>query len=141
MAGSSKLLSKPVVARRSAPKPSKAEKPAAGGKSEPFVRVYFSQALSTKALVVLARLEESPDPVKHREALADLIVELTYAGMDYSFMKQLKLAKPGFIIQQSANLGMVGAQQLLGTVIRNIICRMDKAQLLSVCGSIRHLMR
>jgi hypothetical protein len=34
----------------------------------------------------------------------------------------------------------MGAQQVIGTVTRNIIGRMDAAQLLSVCGSIRGLM-
>ena len=97
--------------------------------------------MSKKTLVVLARLEDSPDPVKHRDELANLVVELTNAGMDYCFIAQLKQANPGFITQQSANLGMAGALQVLGSVLRSIIGRMDKAQLLSVCGSIRHLMR
>jgi hypothetical protein len=65
---------------------------------------------------------------------------LSNAGMDYFFVKQLKLAKPGFIVEQSANLGMAGVQQVMGSVIRKIIGRMDSAQLLSVCGSIRQLM-
>ncbi len=60
--------------------------------------------------------------------------------MDYYFMKPLKLAKAGFILQQSANLGLAGAEQVVGTVIRNIIERMDRPQLLSVCGYIRRLM-
>ena len=55
-------------------------------------------------------------------------------------MKPLKLAKAGFIVQQSANLGLAGAQQVMGSVIRNIIGRMDRPQLLSVRGSIRQLM-
>jgi len=91
---------------------------------------------------LLSALEESPDPAKkHRDALADTIIELTNAGMDYYFLSPLALAKPGFIVQQSANLGMAGALQVIGSVIRNIIGRMDKPQLLSVCGSIRQLMR
>ena len=61
--------------------------------------------------------------------------------MDFYFLEQLKLAKAGFITQQSANLGMAGALQVIGSVIRNIIGRMDEPQLLSVCGSIRRLMR
>jgi len=67
-------------------------------------------------------------------------VELTNSGLDYYFMKPLKLAKAGFIVQQSANLGLAGAQQVMGSVIRNIIGRMDRPQLLSVRGSIRQLM-
>ena len=79
-------------------------------------------------------------PTAHRGALADVVVELTNNGMDYYFMKPLKLAKAGFIVQQSADLGLAGALRVMGSVIRNIITRMDGPQLLSVCGSIRQFM-
>ena len=141
MTASSKKPSIAVAAKRAAPKPLKQEKPAAEESPEHFIRVVFSQAMNDKALAVLARVEGSPDPVKHRDELANLVIELTNAGMDYCFIAQLKLANPGFITQQSANLGMAGALKVLGSVLSGIIGRMDKAQLLSVCGSIRHLMR
>jgi hypothetical protein len=105
------------------------------------LRFQHSQALREKTLGVLATLEEAPDPAQHRDALADLVVELTNAGMDYFFIQQLKQAKAGFLLQQSANLGMVGALQIMGGVIRSIIGRMEEPQLLSVCSSIRRLSR
>ena len=45
------------------------------------------------------------------------------------------------MVEQSATLGMAGALQVIGSVARNIIGRMDKAQLLSVSASIRQLIR
>lgn len=89
---------------------------------------------------MLGALEKAEDTAAHRDALADVVVELMNSGLDYYFMQPLKLARPGFIVQQSANLGLAGAQQVMGSVIRNIIGRMDGPQLLSVCGSIRRLM-
>jgi hypothetical protein len=44
------------------------------------------------------------------------------------------------VIEQSAKMGLMGAQQVIGSVIRNIIGRMEAPQLLSVCGSIREFM-
>ena len=108
--------------------------------SKPFLRFYHSDGLRKKTLSVLGALEEAQDPATHRDALADIVVELMNSGLDYYFMKPLKLAKAGFIVQQSANLGLAGAQQVMGSVIRNIIGRMDGPPLLSVCGSIRQLM-
>jgi hypothetical protein len=108
--------------------------------SEPFLRVYHSKGLRKKTLSVLSTLEQAQDPTAHRDALADVVVELTNSGMDYCFMKPLKRANPGFIVQQSANLGLAAAQQVMGSIIRNIIGLMDRPQLLSVCGSIRQLM-
>ncbi len=105
----------------------------------PFLRFYHSEALRTKTLAVLTALEHSADPTQHREALAQLIVELNDAGMDYFFLRPLKLAKPGFIVEQSAGLGMAGALKVIASVVRNIIGRMDKPQLLSVAASIRKL--
>lgn len=69
-----------------------------------------------------------------------MVIGLTDAAMDYCFIRPLKLAKVGFIIQQSASLGVAGSLQVTGTVVRNVIGRMDKPQLLSVCASIRELM-
>jgi hypothetical protein len=109
-------------------------------KGKPFLRFYHSEALRKKTLSVLNTLEQAQDATHHRNALADIVVQLTNSGMDYYFMKPLKLAKAGFIVQQSANLGLAGAQQVMGAVIRNIIGLMDRPQLLSVCGSIRQLM-
>jgi hypothetical protein len=97
-------------------------------------------ALRKKTLVLLSALERAQDATTHRDALASLVVELTSGGMDYYFIKPLKLAKPGFVVEQSAKLGMTGVQQVMGSVIRQIIGRMDGPQLISVCGSIRQLM-
>ncbi len=108
--------------------------------SEPFLRFYHSRALRRKTLSLLGDLEQAQDATAHRAALADVIVELTNSGMDYYFMKPLKHAKAGFIVQQSASLGLAGVQRVMGAVIHNIIGRMDSAQLRSVCGSVRQLM-
>jgi hypothetical protein len=59
------------------------------------------------------------------------------SGMDYYFMKPLKQAKAGFIVEQSANLGLAGVQQVMASVIRRVIGNMESPQLVSVCGSIR----
>jgi hypothetical protein len=62
------------------------------------------------------------------------------SGMNYYFLRPLKVAKAGFVSEQSAKLGMAGATRVLASVIRTIIGRMDKAQLLAVCSYIRELM-
>lgn len=111
-----------------------------GSLSKPSLRFYYSDGLHKKTLSVLSTLEQAQDATAHRGALADVVVELTNSGMDFYFMKPLKLAKTGFIVQQSANLGLAGALKVMASVVRNIIGRMDQPQLLSVCGSIRQLM-
>ncbi len=89
---------------------------------------------------MLTLIESSPDATSHRGALADVVVELMKSGFDYYFMGPLKKSKAGFITEQSASVGLIGAQQVIGSVIRNIIGRMEAPQLLSVCGSIRQFM-
>ena len=122
---------------------SKAARPAGqpSPDSKPFLRFHHSEALRKKTLAVIVDVEQAEDPASHRDTLADLVVELTDSGLDYFFIKQLKLARPGFLVEQSASLGMVGTQRVMGTVIRQVIGRMEGPQLLSVCGSIRQLMR
>ncbi len=108
--------------------------------TDPFLRFHHPAPLRKKTLAVLDRLEASTDPTDHREALADIVVELTRSGMDAYFMKPLKRAKAGFITEQSAHLGMAGAMQVLSSVIRRIIGGMGSPQLLSVSGSVRQFM-
>ena len=140
MATSSKRVADPVVKPQTVkPRAVKAPKPKDKDKALPFLRFYHSEVLRTKTHTVLTALEEDPDPTQHRNALCDLVAELSDAGLNYFFMSPLKQAKPGFLVEQSASLGMAGARQVLGSVARNIISRMDKPQLLSVSASIRQL--
>ncbi len=106
----------------------------------PSLRFYYSEGLHKRTLSLLDTLEGASNPTKHGDDLAELVEELMVSGMNYYFMKPLKDANAGFIIQQSANLGMAGAQKVLGSVIKSIIGRMDAPELLSICGSIRHFM-
>jgi hypothetical protein len=113
---------------------------ASSSSTQPFLRFYFSKSLRAKTLAVLATLEKAKDGKQHRDALADVIVELTDSGMEYYFLRPLKLAKAGFFTEQSANLGMAVATRALASVTRNIVGRMDNPQLLFVCGYVRQLM-
>jgi hypothetical protein len=107
---------------------------------QPFLRFYHSESLRAKTLAVLTTLEEAKDSTRYRDDLADIVVELTDSGMEYYFLRPLKLAKAGFFVEQSANLGMAATTRVLASVIRNIIGRMDSPQLLTVCSYIRQLM-
>ncbi len=105
-----------------------------------FLRFYHSETLRAKTLTILNNLEQAKDSTQHRGQLAGVVVELLESGMDYYFMKPLRLAKVGFVVEQSAAVGMSGANRVLASVIHNIIGRMDKAQLLVVSTHIRELM-
>ena len=107
----------------------------------PFLRFYHSDALRVKTLAILAAIEDAKDSRQYRDALADIVVELTDSGMEYYFLKPLKIAKAGFFTEQTAKAGMSATTSVLGAVIRNIIGRMDTPQLLSVSGYVRQLMK
>jgi hypothetical protein len=116
--------------------PEKTAEPAA----KPFLRFHHSHALRTTTLEVLETVESAEKPTACSAQLTELILELTESGMDQYFLQSLKAAKANFVVQQSAALGLSGVQKVMGTVIRNIIGRMDEKQLISVCGSIRKFM-
>ncbi len=107
--------------------------------AEPFMRFYHSQALRAKTDATLGALELAPNPEAHRDRLADLVEELIESGMDYYFLRALKLAKMGFVAEQSARLGMSGSVKLIASVSRKFIARMDGAQLVVVSAHIRAL--
>jgi hypothetical protein len=127
----------PVRARRGAKASGTAVEPAA----KPFLRFYHSEGLRKRTLAVLDALEQAEDPGTHSEELADILVELMNAGTNAFFIPPLRHAKVGFLILQSASLGLGATQQVLAGAIRNIVRMMDSTQLLSLCGSVRRFMR
>lgn len=123
----------PAVAKRA---PKKSAEPS----SKPFLRFHHSQELRAKTLEVLEAVEGAERATAYCGHLTELVLELTDSGMDQYFLQSLKATKANFVVQQSAALGLSGVQKVMGTVIRNIMGRMDDRQLLSVCGSIRKFM-
>ena len=109
--------------------------------AEPFLRFRHSPELQARKDAVLAALEASPALAGQGDALADLVAELTEAGMHYYYLRALKDAQVGFVVEQSARLAMSGAVKLISSVSRKFIVRMDDAQLLVVARHIRHLAR
>lgn len=107
---------------------------------KPFLRFYHSDSLRAKTFTVLTTLEQAQDSTRHRNILSDLVLELTDTGLEYYFLRPLKLAKVSFVVEQSAHMGMGGVKRVMAPVIRNIIGHMDKHQLLTVCSHIRQLM-
>ena len=106
----------------------------------PYLRFYHSEALRTKTLAVLEALESAEDATNHRDALADLVVELTAAGLAYYFVLPVETAKVGFMAEKSTKLGIASILHLMGPVARRVIGGMSAPQLLSVGGHLRHLM-
>lgn len=113
---------------------------AAAATSKPYMRFHHSQALRDQTLQVLAAVEGAERASAHAGQLAELVMTLTDSGLDQYFVQSLKATKAGFVVQQSAVLGMAGVQKVMGTVVRNVLGRMDDRQLLSVCASIRQFM-
>ena len=120
--------------------PARKSAPPADPSSKPFFRFSHSKALRVRTLAVIEAIEQAEDATLHSQALADVSVELMRGAMDYFFMAPLKLAKVNFLVRKSASLGMAGTLQVMGTVSRNILGRMDTPQLVSVCASIRRFM-
>ena len=133
------VQSMPTSTKRAAPA-RKVPKTAAVPDSRPFLRFHHSPELRAKTLEVLEAVEGADKATTYSVQLTDLVLELTDCGMDQYFLQSLKATKANFVMQQSAALGLSGVQKVMGTVIRNMLGRMDDRQLLSVCGSIRRFM-
>lgn len=112
-----------------------------GSAEEPYLRFYHSAFLRTKTLSVLDALEAAEDATSQREALAEIVLELTETGLDYYFVKPVQAAKVGFMAEQSTKLGMAGILRVMGPVTRRVIGGMGTPQLLSISNHIRHLMK
>jgi len=105
----------------------------------PALRFHHSEESETRMLAVLTALETAEDPEDHRQSLADLVAELTESGMDYYYLRALRLSDAGPLAQQSAKLGIAGAVKMISSVSRRFIMRMSGKELLAVTGHIRSL--
>lgn len=112
-----------------------------GAAGSPYLRFYHSKALRTRTLAVLDKLETAEDATGQREALAEIVLELTETGLAYYFVKPVQDAKVGYMAEQTTKLGIAGILRLMGPVTRRVIGGMDADQLLSVSSHIRHLMK
>jgi hypothetical protein len=108
--------------------------------NKPFLRCYHSESLRAKTIAVLTTVEQAQDRTRYRNALTDVVLELTDSGLVYFFLRPLKLANVGFVVEQSAQIGIGAVRRVMAPVIRNVIGSMDKQQLLTVCQHIRQLM-
>lgn len=115
--------------------------PVARAPARPFLRFYHSAALRTRTNEVLALIERDGDAARHADQLANVVVELTDAGLMYFFSEPLKAAKVGFLLEQSASFGLSSALAMMSPVIRNVICRMDEPQLREVASHLRQFVR
>ena len=106
----------------------------------PYLRFYHSEPLRAKTLSVLEALETAEDPTSHRDALAEVVLELTEAGLAYYFVKPVQAAKVGYVADQTTKLGIIGILRVMGPVARRVIGGMSADQLLSVSEHVRHLM-
>ena len=117
-------------------KTSKSDPPA----EKPFLRFYHSEVLRVRTLAVLARIEEGQDSRQHRDALSEVIMELNGAGMEYYYLRPLGLANVSSRLEKSARIGIGGVVLVMTPVIRTVIKRMKRDELLSVCRHMREIM-
>ena len=107
---------------------------------KPHIKFTHTKAVRKRTLRILDDIEEDDDPTIHREALGDIIVELSETGLNFFFIAPLSKLKMGFVVNQSANLGIAGTLRVLGPTVRNIVGRMDRKQLRRVSKEMRSMM-
>jgi len=107
--------------------------------AKPSMRFYHSVALRTRTEKLLAAIDKSENPTEHARAFADLVVDLSEAGMEYYFLKPIRQAKFGIVAQKTASLGMSGALRVLSPIVRTILHGATAAQLKVIAEHMRHL--
>jgi hypothetical protein len=106
---------------------------------KPSLRFFHSAALRHRSDRLLSAIEKDGDPRAHAHDLADLVVELSEAGMDYYFLRPIRQAKLGVIAQKTAQYGMSGALKLMAPMVRTILHGANAAQLRAIAAHMRHL--
>jgi hypothetical protein len=106
----------------------------------PSLRFCYSEELHERTVTLLDAVEQAADATKFSKSLGDLVVELTSAGLNYYFLRPLELAESGFLSRQSVGFGLSSAVRIMSPFIRSTIGGMDKKQMVTIAGYMRHLM-
>jgi hypothetical protein len=83
------------VKRASKPKAAALLTPPKTSAVNQFLRFYHSESLRAKTLTVLTAVEKAEDGTRHRDALADIVAELTDSGLHYYFLKPVEACQGG----------------------------------------------
>ncbi len=108
--------------------------------AKPFMRFFYSKRLHARALNVLDAIDEEADPTPYRDELADVIVELTKAGMSAYFLDALKAIEANRMLDRTARLGLATVVAMMTPMLRRSIALLDKRQLHKVSRFMRQLM-
>lgn len=130
-------VSKAVPAKKAA----RPKKTTSEVREQPSLRFYPPKDLHSRLTKVLVQIEEASDATVHRSKFSESVCALTGAGLDYYFLQTLKAGKVGFVTTQAANIGILGVQQVMAPVIRNVIARLEHDQLQRIATAIRKLMQ
>ena len=104
-------------------------------------RFYISPELQERLEAVLAQIEGGKAATRHHLELSETLVALVAEGLDYYFLRTVKAARAGFLLEQTAALGIASVQKVMGPVVPKIAGRLDHEQLRSVAATIRELMK
>jgi len=103
------------------------------------LRFYHSATLRHRSDRILAAIETDEDPTTHTDALAELVVDLTEAGMEYYFLRPIRQAKLGLVARKTADYGVSGAIRLMAPMVRRILHHTSAEQLRTIAAHMRHL--
>lgn len=104
---------------------------------KPFIRFSHSKKLRVQTLKVLNAIDKAKDPRQYRESLAELVLDLTVAGMEHFFLESVRRLKMGFMMEQAASLGTTSVLAVISPLVRNLIGRMDAEQIREASRIIR----
>ena len=106
----------------------------------PSLRFYLGADLYRRTDALLTHLEQEDKPTRHAVAFAELVNELTDAGLGYFFVEPLKQANAGFMAQKTAQLGMASVAKIARPIVRKLITGLDDQQLRAVGAYVRRIL-
>jgi len=108
---------------------------------KPYFRFTHSKPLRKRTLKILDAIDRDDDPTVHRKELSDNIIELFETGMSFFILNPLAKLKMGFVVEQSAKVGVASSLRVMAPVVRQVVGRMNKKQLRQLSKEMRRMMK
>jgi hypothetical protein len=98
------------------------------------------RALDARAKIVIEKVRNDSTPGEHSRELAELIVDLTHAGLTAFFLTPLERVGVGALTYGSAKVAVGAAEASLPALVRRVVGKMTDEQLRELVGILDEMM-
>ena len=103
-----------------------------GESGRALIAFEISSDLRERIEAVIAEMRDAEKPKQHVAELVTVVLEMTDVGLDYYYLRPLGAIEAGFVLRNTAKVGLAAAKKSLPLLIRKVVSGLSDKQLLAL---------